>query len=238
MEEMRLQKYLAQCGVASRRAAEQMIREGRIRVNGEPVTEMGVKVRKGDRVTADGTAVKPEKRKYYILLNKPAGILSSVKDDRGRECVVDLVAGIDARLYPVGRLDYDTTGLLLLTNDGDFMQKVTHPSFEVWKTYQAVVKGVPNETDIRKFTEGLLLDDGKTLPALLDVVGYKGNNAIVEVSLREGRNRQVRRMLEKIGHPVNSLKRIRFGSLELGDLKPGKWRHATQEELERLTEEW
>ena len=237
MEEMRLQKYLAQCGVASRRAAEQLIREGKICVNGKTVTEMGVKVKPGDKVTFDGALVKPEKKKYYILLNKPSGVLSSVKDDRSRDCVVNLIEGIDARLYPVGRLDYDTTGLLLLTNDGDFMQKVTHPSFEIWKTYQAVVKGVPNETDIRKFTEGILLDDGKTLPALLDVVGYKGNNAIVEVSIREGRNRQVRRMLEKIGHAVNSLKRISFGSLELGDLKPGKWRHVKAEEIQRLTEE-
>ena len=127
--------------------------------------------------------------------------------------------------------------MLLLTNDGDFMQKVTHPSFEIWKTYQAVVKGVPTETDVKKFAEGIMLDDGKTLPAVLDVVGYKGNNAIVEVSIREGRNRQVRRMLERIGHPVNSLKRISFGSLELGELKPGKWRHAKLEEIARLTEE-
>ena len=237
MEELRLQKYLAQCGVSSRRGAEQIIQEGRVTVNGTVVTEMGIKVKKGDKVTVDGQVVKQEKIKYYILLNKPAGVLSSVKDDRGRECVVDLIEGIDARLYPVGRLDYDTTGLLLLTNDGDFMQRVTHPSFEIWKTYQAVVKGVPTETDVKRFAEGIMLDDGKTLPAVLDVVGYKGNNAIVEVSIREGRNRQVRRMLERIGHPVNSLKRISFGSLELGDLKPGKWRHVQPEEIARLTEE-
>lgn len=237
MEEMRLQKYLAACGVASRRGAEQIIAEGRVCVNGETVTEMGVKIRAKDRVTVDGAAVKPEKNKYYIMLNKPAGVLSSVKDDRGRECVVNLIEGVNARLYPVGRLDYDTTGLLLLTNDGDFMQRVTHPSFEIWKTYEAVVKGTPNETDVKKFAEGLQLEDGKTLPAVLDVVGYKGNNAIVEVSIREGRNRQVRRMLERIGHPVNSLKRISFGTLELGDLRPGKWRHVRPEEIARLTEE-
>ncbi|MBR3919138.1 MAG: rRNA pseudouridine synthase [Clostridia bacterium] len=237
MEELRLQKYLAQCGVSSRRGAEQIIQEGRVTVNGTVVTEMGIKVKKGDKVTVDGQLVKQEKSKYYILLNKPSGVLSSVKDDRGRDCVVDLIEGIDARLYPVGRLDYDTTGLLLLTNDGDFMQRVTHPSFEIWKTYQAVVKGVPTETDVKRFAEGIMLDDGKTLPAVLDVVGYKGSNAIVEVSIREGRNRQVRRMLERIGHPVNSLKRISFGSLELGDLKPGKWRHVKPEEIARLTEE-
>ena len=237
MEEMRLQKYLAQCGVASRRSAEQIIKEGRVAVNGAIVTEMGIKIKKGEKVTVDGQVVKPEKNKYYILLNKPSGVLSSVKDDRGRDCVVNLIEGIDARLYPVGRLDYDTTGLLLLTNDGDFMQKVTHPSFEIWKTYRAVVKGVPTETDVKRFAEGLMLDDGKTLPAVLDVVGYKGNNAIVEVSIREGRNRQVRRMMERIGHPVNSLTRISFGSLELGDLKPGKWRHVRPEEIARLTED-
>lgn len=237
MEEMRLQKYLAQCGVASRRGAEQIIKDGRVAVNGVVVTEMGIKLKKGEKVTVDGQVVKPEKNKYYILLNKPSGVLSSVKDDRGRDCVVNLIEGIDARLYPVGRLDYDTTGLLLLTNDGDFMQKVTHPSFEIWKTYRAVVRGVPTETDVKRFAEGLMLDDGKTLPAVLDVVGYKGNNAIVEVSIREGRNRQVRRMMERIGHPVNSLTRISFGSLELGDLKPGKWRHVRPEEIARLTED-
>ncbi len=237
MEEMRLQKYLAQCGVASRRGAEQIIKDGRVAVNGVVVTEMGIKLKKGEKVTVDGQVVKPEKNKYYILLNKPSGVLSSVKDDRGRDCVVNLIEGIDARLYPVGRLDYDTTGLLLLTNDGDFMQKVTHPSFEIWKTYRAVVRGVPTETDVKRFAEGLMLDDGKTLPAVLDVVGYKGNNAIVEVSIREGRNRQVRRMMERIGHPVNSLIRISFGSLELGDLKPGKWRHVRPEEIARLTED-
>lgn len=237
MEDMRLQKYIAQCGVASRRAAEQLIADGKVSVNGKIVTEMGIKVSSKDVVCVDGTQIKPEKRKYYILMNKPSGVLSSAKDDRGRECVVDLIEGVNARLYPVGRLDYDTTGLILLTNDGEFMQRVTHPSFEVWKTYQAVVKGVPNESDVKKFSEGIVLDDGKTLPALLDVVGYKGNNAIVEVSIREGRNRQVRRMLERIGHPVNSLTRISFGTLELGDLKPGKWRYVSQEEIERLTEE-
>ena len=237
MEEMRLQKYIAQCGIASRRAAEQLIADGKVSVNGKTVTEMGIKVSSKDSVTVNGTQIKPEKRKYYILMNKPAGVLSSAKDDRGRECVVDLIEGVNARLYPVGRLDYDTTGLILLTNDGEFMQRVTHPSFEIWKTYQAVVKGVPNESDVKRFSEGIVLDDGKTLPAVLDVVGYKGNNAIVEVSIREGRNRQVRRMLERIGHPVNSLTRISFGTLELGDLKPGKWRFVSQEEIERLTEE-
>lgn len=237
MEQIRLQKYLAMCGVASRRAAEKMITEGKVSVNGAIVTELGTKVTQRDRVSVEGEHVKPETRMYYVLLNKPEGVLSSAKDDRGRTCVVDLIKGVEARLFPVGRLDYDTSGLILLTNDGAFMQRLTHPSYEIWKTYEAVVKGVPNESNARSFSEGIQLDDGPALPAVLDVVGYKGNNAIVEVSLREGRNRQVRRMLERIGHPVISLKRIQFGPLRLGDLRPGSWRQLTAEEVAALQSE-
>lgn len=237
MEEMRLQKFMAICGVASRRESEKIIAEGRVAVNNEIVTEPGTKVQHPkDVVKVDNVVIKPEKNKHYILLNKPEGYLSSVKDDRGRECVVSLVEGIDARLYPVGRLDYDTTGLLILTNDGDFMQKVTHPSAEIWKTYRAVVRGVPDESDVKHFANGILLDDGKTLPAVLDVVGYKGENAIVEVSIREGRNRQVRRMLDRVGHSVKSLHRISYGTLRLEDLKPGKWRRLTPDEVNKLLE--
>ncbi len=235
MEPMRLQKYLAQCGVASRRTAEKLIGEGHVTVNGTVITEMGVKVTGKEKILVDGKPAKPESRKIYIMIHKPTGVLSSAKDDRERVCVVDLVEGVDERLYPVGRLDYDSSGLLLLTNDGDFMQKMTHPSFEIWKTYEAVVKGTPNESHVKRFADGMELDDGKTLPALLTVIGYKGNNAIAEVRIREGRNRQVRRMMEKIGHPVVSLKRTAFGSLELGELKPGKWRHLTDKELAQLT---
>ncbi len=235
MEPIRLQKYLAQCGVASRRAAEKLIEEGHVAVNGMVVTEMGVKVTGRERITVDGKTVRPEAHKIYIMMHKPTGVLCSAKDDRERTCVVDLIEGLEERLYPVGRLDYDSSGLLLVTNDGDFMQKMTHPSFEIWKTYEAVVKGTPNESHVKKFADGLELDDGKTLPALLTVIGYKGKNAIAEVRIREGRNRQVRRMMEKIGHPVVSLKRTAFGSLELGDLKPGKWRYLTEKELAQLT---
>ena len=234
MEPMRLQKYLAQCGVASRRAAEKLIEEGHVSVNGTVVTEMGVKVTGKERILVDGKPVKPEAHKVYIVMNKPCGVLCSVKDDRDRTCVVDLLEGVEERVYPVGRLDYDSSGLLLLTNDGDFMQQMTHPSFEIWKTYEAVVKGTPNESHVKKFADGIELDDGKTLPALLTVIGYKGKNAIAEVRIREGRNRQVRRMMEKIGHPVVSLNRTAFGSLELGDLKPGRWRYLTEKELAAL----
>ena len=235
MDEVRLQKYLAECGVASRRGAEAMIAEGRVSVNGKVVTEMGTKVGPKDTVNVDGKPVKVERNKIYIMINKPVGVLSSASDDRGRQCVVDLVEGVSERLYPVGRLDYDTSGLLLLTNDGAFTQKMTHPSFEIWKTYEAVVKGEPNEGNIKRFSEGLVLDDGPTLPALLTVIGHKGNNAIVEVRIREGRNRQVRRMLEAIRHPVLKLKRVSFGPLVLDpDLKPGAWRYLRDKEIEKL----
>ncbi|MBE7066552.1 MAG: rRNA pseudouridine synthase [Ruminococcaceae bacterium] len=235
MEEIRLQKFMALCGVASRRESEKIIAAGRVYINGKCVTEQGTKIQyPKDTVTVDDIVIKPEKTKHYIMLNKPEGVLSSVKDDRGRECVVSLVDGIDARLYPVGRLDYDTTGLLILTNDGDFMNRVTHPSAEIWKTYRAVVRGVPDESDVKHFAQGIILDDGKTLPAVLDVVGYKGENAIVEVSIREGRNRQIRRMLDRIGHGVKSLHRVSYGTLRLEDLKPGKWRRLSPEEVNEL----
>lgn len=236
MEEYRLQKYIAMCGVASRRNSEEMIKQGRVSVNGQVITELGSKVTKKDKVAVDGKEIQIEKKKYYIIMNKPEGVLCSVSDDRDRTCVVDLIKGVDARLFPVGRLDYDTSGLLLLTNDGDFMQKITHPSFEMWKTYEAVVRGVPNESDVKAFQTGLELEDGKTLPALLDVIGYKGNgkNAIVEVVIREGRNRQVRRMLDKIGHPVLSLKRTKIGNLYLGDMKPGTWRFMKEKDFRDL----
>lgn len=235
MDEMRLQRYLALCGVASRRSAETIIADGRVTVNGEVVTDMGTKVGGRDVVCVDGKPVRPERNKIYIMINKPAGVLSSASDDRGRQCVVDLVEGVHERLYPVGRLDYDTSGLLLLTNDGEFTQMLTHPSFEIWKTYEALVKGEPNEGNVKRFSEGIMLDDGPALPALLTVVGHKGSNAIAEVRIREGRNRQVRRMLEAIHHPVLKLRRIGFGTLELDpELKPGAWRYLRPEEVNML----
>ena len=235
MDEMRLQRYLAQCGVASRRSAEQMIAEGKVTVNGEIVTEMGTKVGSRDVVCVDGKPVRPERNKIYIMVNKPVGVLSSASDDRGRQCVVDLVEGVRERLYPVGRLDYDTSGLILLTNDGDFTRKLTHPSFEIWKTYEALVRGEINEGNIKRFSEGIVLEDGPALPALLTVTGHKGANDIAEVRIREGRNRQVRRMLEAIHHPVLKLKRTGFGPLELDPgLRPGGWRYLKDEEVAML----
>lgn len=234
MEKIRLQKYIAMCGICSRRDAEELIRQGRVYVNGNKVEEMGLKVSYEDKIEIDGKKISLEKKKYYIMMNKPVGVLSSVSDDRGRKCVTDLIKGVDARLYPVGRLDYDTQGLILITNDGDFMQKMTHPSHEVWKTYEALVKGFPDHKDKKEFEEGLLLEDGMTLPGVLEVIGYEGDNALVEVMIREGRNRQVRRMFDKINHPVIRLKRTKIASLELGDLKPGQWRFLTNEDFKAL----
>ncbi|MBQ8827956.1 MAG: rRNA pseudouridine synthase [Clostridia bacterium] len=234
MEDTRLQKYLAGCGVASRRASEVIIADGRVTVNGKVITDPAVKVKKGDTVCVDGKKISLESKKVYIMMNKPVGVLSSAKDDRDRKCVVDLVEGVNVRLFPVGRLDYDTSGLILLTNDGDFMQKLTHPSYEIWRAYEAVVKGVPNENQIAMIEHGVELDDGMTLPAHMDVIGYKGKNARVEIIIREGRNRQVRRMMEKIGHPVLELKRVQMAALEIGDLKPGAWRYLKGKDFEAL----
>lgn len=234
MERIRLQKYIAMCGVCSRRDAEELIKQGRVYVNGSKVEEMGLKITYEDKVEIDGNVISMEKKKYYIMMNKPTGVISAVSDDRGRKCVTDFTKGVDARLYPVGRLDYDTQGLILITNDGDFMQKLTHPSHEVWKTYEALVRGIPDQNDIKEFEQGLLLEDGMTLPCVLEVIGYEGKNAIVEVMIREGRNRQVRRMLERINHPVIRLKRTKIASLELGDLKPGQWRFLNSEDFKAL----
>ena len=234
MDGTRLQKFLASCGVASRRASEVIIADGRVKVNGKVVTDPATKVVKGDTVMVDGKKVTPESSKVYIMLNKPCGVLSSAKDDRERTCVVDLVKGVDERLFPVGRLDYDTSGLILLTNDGDFMQKLTHPSYEIWRTYQAIVKGVPTQNKLDEIEKGIELEDGMTLPAHIDVIGYKGKNAKIEIVLREGRNRQVRRMMEAIGHPVLELKRVQLAALELGELKPGAWRYLRGKDFEAL----
>lgn len=234
MEECRLQKFLAASGVASRRASEAIIAEGRVSVNGTRVTDPAVKVTRKDRVTVDGRAVHPAKTRVYIMLNKPVSVLSSAADDRGRRCVTELVELPEVRLFPVGRLDYDTSGLILLTNDGAFMQRITHPSFEIWKTYEAVVKGEIDEQALKKLREGVALDDGITLPAFADVIGYKGNRAVVEVRIREGRNRQVRRMLEAVHCPVVSLRRTELGGLRLGNLASGAWRYMKRRDFEDL----
>lgn len=231
---MRLQKYLSQSGVASRRASEEMIKQGRVFVNGKAITEMGYIVFENDTVAVDGSIVSKSEQKVYIMLNKPVGYVSTAKDQFGRPTVIDLVKGIKQRLYPVGRLDYDTSGLIILTNDGDFTYSLTHPKHEIDKIYEATVSGHPSEEDIKRFENGLVIEDYMTSKAQFKVKNKLDNKTIVEITIHEGKNRQVRKMCEAIGHRVMSLKRIAIGEVKLGDLEEGKWRELTAKELKLL----
>ena len=233
---MRLQKYMAMCGVAARRKCEEIIASGRVAVNGEIVSQMGAQVEEGDRVTLDGQLITPEARKRYILYHKPAGEVTTVSDDKGRETVMDRFAGMDVRLYPVGRLDYDSEGLLLLTNDGELAQRLTHPSCEVDKTYLARVTGNPSGEALERLRRGVFMegDERRTYPADVRVVRDESLYSDVLVTSHEGRNRQVRRMFDAVGHRVLLLRRVRFGPLELGALRRGEWRELTEDEIARL----
>lgn len=230
-EKIRLQKYMAQCGVASRRHSEELIRSGRVRVNGKSVTEMGILVSEKDRVEVDGKRVGKEQKLVYIMLNKPAGYVSTVYDPQGRRTVLDLVQGVEERIFPVGRLDYDTTGLLLLTNDGDFAYRNTHPGQETTKTYIAEILGNPSKRVLDTLRNGVILDGKPTSPADVEVVEEGTKTAVLKIIIHEGRNRQVKRMCEAVGHNVLRLRRIAVGKLTLGDLKPGQWRTLTNREL-------
>lgn len=235
----RLQKILAQAGVASRRKCEEMILAGMVEVNGEKVTTLGVKADPAvDLISVNGKPIKGEK-KIYVMLNKSKGVISSAKDPQGRKVVGDFLPGIKERVYPVGRLDYDTEGLLLLTNDGEFANMLTHPSHHVPKTYHATVKGVPHGSALEKLQKGIMLEDGMTAPAEVEYhdVDTENNEAKITITIYEGRNRQVRRMFEAIGHKVVRLKRIKFGDLYLQDLGRGKYRHLTPKEIDSLLAE-
>ena len=232
--EMRLQKYLAQCNVASRRAAEQFITDGRVRVNGKVVTELGTKVCEGDFVEVDGSPVYAEKKKYYIMLNKPEGFVTTASDENGRSTVLDLIDDIDARLYPVGRLDINTEGLLLLSNDGDFTLKVTHPRHKLDKTYRVIVSGIPNHFEIEKLERGVYIDGKRTAPAKAKLLSADKQNGLIELTIHEGRNRQVRKMMEAIGYKVLYLQRVAIGNIVLGNLPLGKWRHLNPNDVKYL----
>lgn len=233
--QIRLQKYLASQGVASRRAAERMILEGQVQVNGRIIRELGVKIDPlHDRVMVQGKLLQGEQRKRYIVLYKPVGYICSARDDRGRRTVLDLVADIPERIYPVGRLDYDTSGLLLLTNDGALTQRLLHPSCEVDKTYLAEVAGILSRATAAQLERGVRLSDGMTAPAQVRICRYKQDSTLVELTIHEGRNRQVRRMLESVGHPVEHLKRVQEGGLDLRGLTVGQWRELTAEEVQKL----
>ncbi|MED3551195.1 23S rRNA pseudouridine(2605) synthase RluB [Cytobacillus praedii] len=231
----RLQKVIAHAGFASRRKAEELIKEGHVRVNGKTVKELGIKVSSSDRVEVNGIPVEREEPVYFLLY-KPRGVISSVTDDKGRKVVTDYFQQIKQRIYPVGRLDFDTSGLLLLTNDGEFANLLMHPKNEIEKVYVAKVKGIPSREKMRSLEKGVRLEDGKTAPAQTKVLSIdkKKQTAIIELTIHEGRNRQVRRMLEAIGHPVIKLKRERYGFLTLQGLNAGEARELTAHEVKQL----
>jgi 23S rRNA pseudouridine2605 synthase len=227
---MRLAKYIASAGVASRRAAEEIVRAGRVAVDGTIVTDPARDVSVRDRIALDGEPVTADAARVVYAVNKPAGVVSTARDPQGRPTVVSLVPS-DSRLYPVGRLDIDTTGLILLTNDGELANRLTHPRFEVEKTYRVVVGRAPvRDAAIRALRGGVMLDDGRTAPARVRRVAPD----TFDLTIHEGRKRQVKRMCEQVGHPVRRLERIRFGSLELGGLKPGSYRQLSAAEIAQL----
>lgn len=234
MEEERLQKYIARCGVSSRRKAEELILNGCVKVNGAVVTELGTKINpEKDFVTVDNKKISETKKLVYIKLYKPEGYVTTVKDQFGRKTVLDLI-NINERIYPIGRLDYNTSGLLLLTNDGDLANKLMHPKYHIYKTYVAEVEGRISEEAIMKLKSGVKIEDYKTAPARVNLISVSGNSSVVQVSIYEGKNRQVRKMLDAVGHSVRSLKRISFGKINLDDLKPGSWVHLNEEEINFL----
>ncbi len=231
---MRLAKHLAHSGVASRRASEQLIWDGRVEVDGQVVTDPARDVDGEEHILVDGKTLRPHEKgsaRSVYLLNKPAGVVSTAKDTHGRKTVVEFVRHPGTRLYPVGRLDADTTGIILLTDDGDLAHRLTHPSFEVPKTYLAEVAHPPVKDDeLKALREGVKLDDGMTFPAKVRQL----RQGILEITIHEGRKRQVKRMCEEVGHPVNKLQRIAYGPLRLGDLAEGGVRRLTLAEVERL----
>lgn len=235
--EKRLQKIFSEMGIASRRKAEELINEGRVTVNGRIAT-LGTKADPvKDHIKIDGKLLLRSEPKVYIVLNKPKNVVTSLYDPEGRLTVKDFLKGIKYRVYPVGRLDYDSEGLLLLTNDGDFAHAVLHPSKKISKTYLIKVKGLPEEKEIDKLRTGVKLIDGITSPAKARMVRTTENNCWLEMTIYEGRKRQIRRMLDRIGHPVLKLKRIKINGIELGKIETGKYRYLTPEEVNKMKKE-
>ncbi len=269
MSEVRLQKYLAEAGVASRRKCEELIEQGKVEVNGQIVTALGTKVTGDESIKVDGRLIRQEQRKVYILLNKPVGYISTAKDQFSRKTVLDLVGTVPERVYPVGRLDYDTSGLLLLTNDGELANKLTHPKHEVPKVYRALLMGTLKEEDIDALQTGVEIEDYKTAPARVQIIdagrkepvrkeagrkepgkkepgkkepgsrdsGRKEpgrQESTVEITIHEGKNRQVRKMFETLGYPVLRLKRVAIGPLVIEGIEEGKWRYLRKKEVDKL----
>jgi 23S rRNA pseudouridine2605 synthase len=233
----RLQKILSQAGIASRRASEQLMLDGRVTVNGATVRELGTKADASrDDIRVDGRRVKLVTRHRYLLLNKPRGYVTTRADEKHRPTVIDLLRGVSEYVYPVGRLDYESEGLLLLTNDGDLAARLTHPRHGVARVYEARVLGVPDERDLTRLARGLIIDGRRTETADITLLPHPrdAKEATLVVTIREGRNRQVRRMCEAVGHPVTHLKRVAIGPIRDSTLKVGRWRELRPEEVERL----
>lgn len=232
---MRINKYIAHAGLASRRKAEELIKQGLVTVNGQVVTELATTIKSGDKVEVEGTPIYNEEKVYY-LLNKPRGVISSVSDDKGRKTVVDLLPMVKERIYPVGRLDWDTSGLLILTNDGDFTDKMIHPRNEIDKVYLARVKGIATKENLRPLIRGVVIDGKKTKPARYTIikVDKEKDRSVVELTIHEGRNHQVKKMFESVGLLVDKLSRTRFGTLDLTGLKSGEARRLNKKEISQL----
>ena len=233
-DRIRLQKYLSMCAVASRRKAEELIAQGKVKVNGK-VAQIGDKISpKHDTVTVSGRKIVGSRKHYYIMLHKPRGYITTMDDEMGRKCVAELVRDVGARVYPVGRLDKDSEGLLLMTNDGEFANHMTHPSKHIPKTYRVTVRPDVTEDMLTAFATGMEIDGRITAPADAHIIEKQDNRVVMEIVLYEGRNRQIRKMCESLGLEVARLKRMSMGSLNLGMLPPGKWRELKEDEVHKL----
>lgn len=230
---MRINKYLSACGIDSRRKCENLVIEGRVRINGKIVTELGTDVKDDDAVEVDGRLVSPSNKKVYIMLNKPKGCVSTVSDDKGRKTVLDFVK-LKERIFPVGRLDYDTEGLLLLTNDGDITNKITHPKNAVKKVYSVRVEGEPTAAELKRLRAGIEFRGVQYAGANVTVVGAEEGGTRLEITVTEGKNHEIKNMIESLGRRVLFLKRIAIGSIRLGGLGRGEWRFLNARELEYL----
>ncbi len=231
---VRLQKFLAESGVASRRKSEELIESGKVKVNGH-IASIGDKINpKKDTVTVSGKKIVKQKDNTYIMLHKPRGFITTMSDEMDRKCVAELIKDVKCRVFPVGRLDRDSEGMLLFTNDGEFANALTHPTRHVAKTYRVTVRPSISEEQITALTEGIIIEDRKTAPAEVHIVTKEENRVVLEIILYEGRNRQIRKMCEEVGLEVARLKRTAIGSIKLGMLKQGSWRHLTDDEVRKL----
>lgn len=231
---MRINKYIAQAGICSRRKADELIANGNVKINGAVLKEPGYEVTDGDKVEVNGTQIDAKQKLEYVLINKPLGMVTTVSDDKERLTVMDVVADIDARLFPVGRLDYNTSGALIMTNDGEMAYRLTHPKHEVYKTYRARVAGILSNEKAARLRKGVDIGGFVTSPAKVNIIKGTQHSTIVEISIHEGKNRQVRKMFAAVGNPVQELERIAIGEIRLGHLKPGHYRKLTREEIEYL----